>query len=73
MDSQMTTSGQVTYLAPIRARYQSEVDKRIGDYALIEVAHEIAESKPLFAGTEPESVYLYPYIADEWSTTRPEL
>jgi hypothetical protein len=29
-------TGQVTYLAPIRARYHSEVDKRIGDFSPIQ-------------------------------------
>ena len=30
VESRLEITGQVTYLAPIRARYQSEVDKRVG-------------------------------------------
>jgi hypothetical protein len=47
--SQLSPSGQVTYLAPTRARYQSEVDKRIGDDAAVENVPQVRTIKSLIA------------------------
>jgi hypothetical protein len=48
--------------------YRSVVNERLGDYALIEVAHEITEPKPLLP--IPNQKCLPPYLLTEWSTTR---
>jgi hypothetical protein len=56
-------------MLPERPREQlCTLDECLGDYALIEVAHEITEPKPLLP--IPNQKCLPPYLLTEWSTTR---